>query len=231
MTTSVNGIEINEVPTKRRYAGEFFNGKRGWADLKGKELATPSGSTSPSRDQFKTGVYGLAFDSNDVLDIDFHLEHRLCKDGVNQKKLHIHIGISSGTVASGNNLIITATLGYFKLYHPGRDMTEIAPITKTFTATPAQLNNAAGNAILVNGDVLIAQTSGGVGLFDCGEKLDNTEIYIPDDNIKASLSITSYPTLSGGLHQKIGIFHVDIHEEVLWGGSPEAEITTLKGWA
>jgi hypothetical protein len=227
MTTRINGVEIEERHRQQSYTGEFFSGARGWSDLRGHFVTALSGTTAPARALFKTGVYSNGYDANDTTDWGFHLEHSECKDGVNDKFLHIHAGIASGTTASGANLVITANIGYFKLgVEAGRDMTEIAPFTKTFTATPAQLNAAKGNTMLIGGDTLIGTNGGGTGLFNTSDP----NIWITDDDLCVSLVVTTLPTLTGGLSQRIRISHVDIHREVLTGGSPHRIMKDGKFW-
>lgn len=222
---TVNGNPIKSTPQKRIYAGEYFdvNGvmTRGWADLEGTENTPSTGGTAPNRNTYQTGVSSNSYDINDTFDLSYHLTHNEAKNGTNLKYFHIHAGISEGSTASGSNLVVSVTLGYSKLYAAGRDMTAITPITKTLTATPAELNAAAGNHILMGNDTLIAQNGGGAGLWDVTDSGLNTEIWLPDDLILVSCTVTSVPTITGGLSQRVFIFRRDIHREVLIGGSPE----------
>lgn len=227
MTTRINGVAIEIKHSQESISGEFIGayGVRGWADLRGQFVTAQSGTTAPVRSLFKTGVYANGYDANDVIDWVFHLEHTEAKDELNEKFMHIHGGIASGTTASGNNLVITANIGYFKLgVEAGRDMTEIATITKTFTATPAQLNAAKGNTMLIGGDTLIGTTGGGAGLFNTAD----ANLWITDDDICVSLTVTSIPTLTGGLSQRIRLSHVDIHRRVLSGGTLHRVMTNGK---
>ena len=224
MTTSVNGVEIQNQSSKQQYAGVFFDGKRGWADLEGHELMPSQGGTAPQRVQITTGnaVFANSYDTNDVFDLTYHLTHSECKDGINEKLFHVHSGLAVGAVASGNNLVITATLHYSKLYATGRNMAVLPSLTKTLTATPAQLNAAGGgNHILVGGDTLIAKGGGGTGLWDCVNSGANTDIWLADDLVFISCTVTSVPTITGGVSNRILIPRRDIHREVMTGGSPE----------
>jgi len=224
MNQSINGVAIRNTPSIQRYAGEFFDGKRGWGDLEGHELMPATGGTAPQRSLITTGnaVYANSYDTNDFFDLTYHLTHLECKDGINEKLFHVHGGLPVGAVASGANLVITATMHYCKLYAAGRDMTVLPSLTKTLTATPAQLNAAgSGNHILVGGDTLIAKNGGGTGLWDCVDSGLNTDIWLPDDLIFISCTVTSVPDITGGVSNRILIPRRDIHREVLTGGSPE----------
>ena len=224
MSQSINGVAVRNTPSIQRYAGEFFDGKRGWADLEGQELMPTSGANAPLRSLITTGnaVFANSYDLNDVFDLTYHLTHSECKDGINEKFFHIHAGLAVGAVTSGANLVIVATIQYCKLYAAGRDMTVLPSLTKTLTATPAQLNAAGGgNHILVGGDTLIAQNGGGTGLLNCADNGLNTDIWLPDDLAFITCVITSAPTITGGVSNRILIPRRDIHREVLTGGSPE----------
>lgn len=225
MGQSINGIDIDTTPTKQQYAGEFFGYKRGWADLKGLFHEPASGGNASTREQFRTGVYAKGFNASDTLDGAFHLEHQEVHGG--NKYLHIHGMIAENAVASGNNLIIDVTIAYFRLFATGRTMTVTAPITKQIVVTPAELNAAAGNKRLLGGDILIAQSGGGTGLFNSSDS--NT--WIADDEIHVSMVVSQMPTsITGGLSSKINISQADIHREVLSGGSPNRILTNGSFW-
>ena len=50
----VNGIEVKQSSSIHKYAGEFFNGKRGWQDLEGIENTPATGTTAPTRGLYQT---------------------------------------------------------------------------------------------------------------------------------------------------------------------------------
>lgn len=210
--------------------GQFFDGLRGWGDLEGHETALPSGGAVPSRVQLRTGVYGNFFDVGDTFDTTYHLRHLIAKDGTNEKFAHIHVGIPSGATASGDSYQIDVVLGHLKLYSAGRNMSEIATITKSFIATTADLNAAAGNTILMGGDTLIAQNGGGAGLWNCSATGDSSEIWLPDDIIVMSGTVITTPTVSGGVSNSVITLRRDIHEEWLFGGSPKRIATSNSFW-
>ena len=219
---SFNGVDLKYTSQGQRYSGVLFNGKRGWADLEGHELMPSNGAVAPQRDLITTGnaVYANSYDTNDVFDLTYHLTHAECKDGDNDKFFHVHAGLAVGAVASGANLVITANLHYTKLYAAGRNMAVIPSLTKTLTSTPAQLNAAGGgNHILLGGDTLIAKNGGGVGLWDCVDGLAATDIWFPDDLIFISCTVTSVPTITGGVSNRVLFPRRDIHREVSTGGS------------
>lgn len=178
----------------------------GWQDLKGHFVIPASGTTAGTRELKKTGVYSTAYNNGDVLDWGFHIDHFDVLGG--DKYLHLHSALSDGSTASGNNLIITAGLGYSRHNRTGSP----AAISKTFTITPAALN-AAANGTLVTPEVLIAQTGGGTGLWD------SSVDWVVDDDISLTLTITQFPTITGGLSQKLFIAFVDIHRQVRSGGT------------
>lgn len=213
LESAINGVKVFFSSALYKYAGVRFPGNVfGWSDLRGHFVVPGSGTTAGTREQFKTGVYALGFNASDILDWGFHLDHSEVVGG--DKFLHLHVKMSDGTVASGNNLVITAACGYSRHNRTGSP----AAFTKTITITPAELNSAA-NGTLVPTETLIGQTGGGTGL------LDSSINWVTDDDLAVTLAITQIPTLTGGLHQKIGIPHVDIHREVLWGGTPRRTIS------
>lgn len=233
MKTDHNLGKISEIRNldhlNTQPGGQLFNGHRGWGDLEGRETY-PTGGAAPTRTQFQVGVYGDGFIASDGFDVLFHLRHLLAKDGTNQKFFHLHGGIPLGSVASVSNFQVDIVFGYVKLHSVGRDMTAIAPITKSFIATPAELNAAAGNSMLIGGDVLIAQNGGGAGLWDCSATGTAAEIWLPDDQIMISATVISAPTVSGGLGNRVILGRKDIHEEWLYGGTPKRIATSNTFW-
>lgn len=176
----------------------------GYEDLKGLRSYAGTGATAPSRLQFKAGVFAAAYTTGDTVDWDYHITHEDVRGG--DKHQHLHIKMSEGTVASGANLIITTVTGHF--FH--NRLGSPAPITKTFTITPAELNACAGGTTVK--ELLAAQAGGGAGLL-------NSNDWLVDDDLTTTCTFTQLPTLTGGLHQRLGFSHCDFHRKVRFGGT------------
>ena len=87
-------------------------------------------------------------------------------------------------------------------------LVSLMPITFTFTFTPTNLAQYQTNIT----DVLFAQSGGSATLF-------NSDIMFPDDQIWVSMTVTTLPTITGGLSAKIFLPAFDIHREVINGGT------------
>ena len=183
----------------------------GWGDIVGVYSAPSSGGAAPTTENFD-GDSDLGFNVSDTITWKLHRPHWAVVGG--DKFIHVHVGIASGTVASGSNLVISLNIHHrlHNLLGSGEALrtTVIAAVTKTVTLTPAQLNSTAGNTWVVEN--LYAQTGGGAGLL-------NSSLEIPDDDVVITCTITSFPTLTGGTSQKIRFPFCDEHTEVTWGGT------------
>lgn len=173
----------------------------GYADLKGHKTTPTQGQVAPTRTQFRTGVYAPGYDQGDYIDWEYHLEHG---DMIGETyHEHIHIKIPEGCVASGANLVITCVTAVF--FHNRTGAPD--PITKVFTLTPAQVN-AVPKGTIIPLEILIAQAGGDdVTTF-------NSSNWRIDDDLISSLTLTTIPTLTGGLGQYIGLSHHDFHRKV-----------------
>ena len=216
----INGIRTYIDSGLYAYAGmRFADGNFGWRDLRGHFVVPTSGTTAGSREQFKTGVYEQGYNATDIQDWGLHLAHDLVQGG--DKFLHLHTKLGAGGTAGGADMVVNVTIGYYRHNRTGSP----APITKTFTITADQ-QNTAQNGTLVT-EVLIAQSGGGAGLFN------SLVDWIPDDDIGVSLVVISiFGTITGTspANAKVGIPHVDIHEQALWSTSPRRVISNNSFW-
>ncbi len=173
----------------------------GWADLKGTVVTANSGANAPTREEYKTGVFWLGYNTSDVQDWSFHLEHSEIIGG--DKYIHPHIR-HNGTGITWNlvlTIIIAHNYGHNRAWSP-------APITKTITVTPSNIPQYQTYIP----DILIMQTGGGAGLL-------NSSNILPDDDIIVSMTVTTLPSITGGLSSKVFIPFLDLHREVngiLW---------------
>ena len=191
----------------------------GWADLKGIYQIPLGGGTAPTVENFD-GDSDLGFNNADIITWKLHREHGQVTGG--NKYIHIHVGIASGTTASGNNLVIALNCKhrYHNLLGSGQTLRSgvVAPVTITITLTPAQLNSTAGNTWVI--ETLYAQTGGGAGL------LNSTNMLV-DDDVTITCTVTTFPTLTGGTSQKIRFPYCDEHGEVTMGGTLKRFFTAL----
>jgi hypothetical protein len=167
-----------------------------WSDLEGLRVTNTSGINSPTREEYKTGVFDLGYNASDIQDWAFHLKHSEVIGG--NKYIHSHVR-QNGTSVTGNlvlTCVITLNYGHNRTGSP-------APITKTVTVTPAQLPQYQTNIQ----DILFMQSGGGAGLFD-------SDLILPDDDIMVTMTVTTAPTITGGLSAKVFIPFLDIHREV-----------------
>jgi hypothetical protein len=189
-STATGGIKVDEISPAY-----------GFADLKGHKTMPTSGGTAPTRTQFRTGVYAPAYNLNDVIDWEYHLEH---SDLIGETWLeHFHLNLPEGCTASGSNLVITSTTAVQFHNRTGSP----APITKTYTITPAQLNSVS-NGIFIPTEQIIAQAGGN------DTTTFNSSNWRIDDTIVSTTVITSMPTLTGGLGQLIGMGFKDFHRPI-----------------
>lgn len=179
----------------------------GHADLRGHLIVDVNGATAPVMTEFDTGDEQLGYDAGDKIRWSFHVEHRDTSGG--SKGLHIHFKKARGTTASGSNLVFTAVIKHS--YHNFTGQTpraaSPAPITKTFTITPAQLNTVPDGSTGITVDTEILNEGG------TGGALNSLNI-LPDDDINVTITITSVPTITGGATSRIAIPHCDIHRQV-----------------
>jgi hypothetical protein len=205
MSTSGVGIKLDES-----------NASFGYADLKGHKTMPTSGGTAPTRTQIRTGVYAPGYNQGDTIDWEYHLEHG---DMIGETyHEHIHVKLPQGCTASGNNLVITCVTAVHFHNRTGSP----APITKTFTITPAQLN-AITNGTLLPTEQIIAQAGGDdVNTF-------NSNNWRVDDDITSSMTITTLPTLTGGLGQLVIVSHHDFHRKINGIGVTKYKDMTVGG--
>lgn len=169
----------------------------GWMDLKGILTYDFSGINAPTVETYKTGVQGLAYNASDVQRWTMHVEHWNIKGG--NKYLHAHIR-HNGTVITGD-MVITFVIAYN--YGHNR-VGSPAPITKTLTVLSASIAATLPQYDTYISDILIAQSGGGVGLFD-------SDLWLPDDDIMINMTVTTLPTITGGTTPKLFIPYCDIH--------------------
>ena len=179
----------------------------GSADLRGHFVVDSSGVNAPVMSTFDTGIEFLGYNASDISRWGYHVEHRDVVGGT--KSLHLHIKKARGsTVAAGTNLVISAVI--LHSYHNFDGQTprgaSPAPITLTFTITPAQLNAIPdGSTGIFQQDAFNAGGTGGL--------LNSNNLFI-DDDIAVQLTVTSLPTITGGATARIAIPHADFHREV-----------------
>jgi hypothetical protein len=191
----------------------------GWGDVVGVYSAPGTGGTAPTMENFD-GDSDLGFNASDTVTWKLHLPHWVTVGG--DKFLHVHVGIASAAVASGNNLVLSAVVQhrYHNLLGSGEALRTGSEASKTFTftLTPAQLNSTAGETWVV--EQKIAQSTGSASLF-------NSDNWLIDDDITVTCTITSFPTLTGGTSQKVRFPFCDEHTEVTWGGTFRRSFTNL----
>ena len=177
------------------------------ADLRGHFTVDTSGTSAPALATFDTGIELLGFTSGDKIRWSFHVEHRDVVGGT--KVLHLHLKKArSSTVSAGTNLVISAVVKHSYHHFDGQTArgASPAPVTLTFTITPAQLNAIPdGSTGIFELDAFNAGGTGGL--------LDSNNLFI-DDDIEVHLTCTTVPTITGGATNKIAIPHVDFHREV-----------------
>ena len=198
--TSASGIKVGGATPKL-----------GSADLRGTFVVDTSGGAAPAIATFDTGIEYLGYNQTDISRWDFHVEHRDVLGG--NKKLHIHLKKARGstvtvTTPTITNLIITAVVKHS--YHNFDGQTprgaSPAPITVTFTITPAQLNAIPdGSTGIFEANAF--NTGGTSGL------LNSSNLFI-DDDISVQLTFTTVPPITGGATNRIAMTHVDFHREV-----------------
>jgi len=220
----VNTDHPNNIATwlSGKVAGFKFNPLSpswGWSDLKGVYTAPTGGGAAPSVENFD-GDSDLGFNATDTMTWKFHIEHIDLSGG--DKYLHIHVGIASGTVASGNNLVLSAIVQhrYHNLLGSGETLRTGLETNKvfTFTLTPAELNSTAGETWVV--EQLVAQSGGSASLL-------NSDNWLTDDDVTVTITVTTLPTLSGGTSQKFRFPHCDIHRNVTSSGTFRRFFTNL----
>jgi hypothetical protein len=179
----------------------------GSADLRGHFTTESSGANAPVTATFDTGIDYLGYNQTDISRWDFHVEHRDVLGGT--KKLHIHLKKARGsTVTAGTNLVITAICKHSYHHFDGQTPrgASPAPITVTFTITPAQLNAIPdGSTGIFEKEVFNAGGTGGL--------LNSNNLFI-DDDITVQLTFTTVPTITGGATARLAMTHVDFHREV-----------------
>lgn len=179
----------------------------GSADLRGHFTVDTSGGNAPVMATFDTGIEYLGYNQTDISRWDFHVEHRDVTGGV--KKLHIHLKKARGsTVTAGTNLVITCIVKHSYHHFNGQVArgASPAPITITFTITPAQFNAVPdGSTGIFEVDVFNAGGTGGL--------LDSNNLLI-DDDITVQITFTTVPTITGGATARVAMTHVDFHREV-----------------
>lgn len=204
--------------------GDHTTAGFGYADIKGILQVSSTGVNAPTYEDFVTGVKRLGYNASDTAIWEYHLEHNQQNGG--DKLTHLHIGKSSGATASGSNLSIAATILHSRGHGHKNWSTGVIPaspaaISKTFTMTPAQFNNIGdGSHDIVQ--LLIAQSGGGTGLLD-------SDLWLPDDNITMYLTVSTIPTLTGGLSNKVFIPFADIHAGVIDGSGTKYMDTNNAG--
>jgi len=218
MSQSINGIPYADsliTWVSGKIAGfKFLSGSTqtwGWSDLKGVYTAPTGGGSAPTIENFD-GDSDLGFNASDTMAWKFHIEHTDIAGG--DKFLHVHVGIASGTVASGNNLVLSAVVQhrYHNLLGSGEALRTGSEANKTFTftLTPAELNSTAGETWIVEEQV--ARSTGSFSLL-------NSDLWLTDDDITVTVSVTSFPTLTGGTSQKFRFPHCDLHRNVTSSGT------------
>ena len=178
----------------------------GSADLRGHFTVDTSGVNAPIIATFDTGIELYGYNASDISRWGYHIEHRDVVGGV--KSLHLHIKKARSTTASGSNLVIVGVVKHS--YHNFDGQTprgaSPAPITVTFTITPAQLNAIPdGSTGIFQQDVFNSGGTGGL--------LDSNNLFV-DDDIAIQFTFTSVPTITGGTTDRIALVHVDFHREV-----------------
>ncbi len=168
----------------------------GWADLIGTLITDVTGANAPTIAEYKTGVFDLGYNASDRQYWKFHLTHQEVIGG--DKFIHPHLR-HNGTSISGNlvlTLVISHEYGHNRAGSP-------APITLTITVVPASLPRHETHIP----DVLFMKSGGGAGFL-------NSDNILPDDDILVTMTVTTLPTISGGLSARLFIPMVDIHREV-----------------
>ena len=219
----LNGINRLVTSLTQTVSGIFFpDGSRGYEDLKGVYVTPTNGATAPTIENFD-GTSELGFNASDVMIWLMHEDHTDIS-GVD-KYLHIHVGIASGTTASGSNLVLSATVKhrYHNLLGSGEALRTSSEAAKvfTFTITPAQLNAVKGDTLVV--EQLIAQAGGSASLL-------NSNNWLTDDDISVTFTVTTFPTLTGGTSQKFRFPYADIHRKTMFGGSPRRFFVNSSFW-
>jgi len=191
----------------------------GFSDLKGIYTAPTGGGTAPTIENFD-GDSDIGFNASDTITFKFHIDHVDVVGG--DKFLHIHVGIASGTIASVSNLVITAVVQhrYHNLLGSGEPLRTGSEASKTFTftLTPAEINSTAGETWVV--EQLIAQSGGSASLL-------NSDLWLTDDDITVTSTVTTMPTFLGGTSQKFRFPHCDLHRRVTMGGTFKRFFTNL----
>ena len=177
-----------------------------WSDLKGTFVVDSTGTNAPAIAVFKTGVERLGFNASDICRTEFHIEHRDISGG--SKFLHSHIMLATGATAATTNLVLTHVIGvsYGSIGTGETRAANPAPITIVQTITVAEVN-AIGSGKNKAFDVEFANTGGTGGKH-------NSSLFMPDDLIDVTTTVTSVPTITGGTTNRVSITPLDIHREV-----------------
>lgn len=195
-STAASGVKVDEAsPTY------------GHADLRGHFIVDTSGANSPTAAAFDTGSEELGYNASDIARWGFHVEHRDVIGG--SKGLHVHFKKARSSTAATTNLAISAVVKHN--YHNFTGQTargaSPAPITVTFTVTPAEFNAVPDGSTGITPDVEIFNEGG------TGGKLNSLNI-LPDDDINVTITVTTVPTITGGATGRVGLPHCDIHRQV-----------------
>ena len=185
-----------------------------WSELKGGVIVPTSGGSAATREEWKTGVFGLGYNLNDIQDWAMHAEHIEVIGG--DKYIHPHIR-HNGTEITGDTVISFVVCHNFGHRRTGSP----APITFTLTipATALAQHDTYIPDILFmkeGGGAIGVQNLVGGGVVTDFIALDSLDL-LPDDDFMETVKVTTLPVISGGLSTRLFIPSVDIHREVTDG--------------
>ena len=185
-----------------------------WDDLRGQRSLPTSGGSAASREEWKTDVYSLGYNINDFQDWEMHTEHREVIGG--DKFLHPHLR-HNGTSITGNlviDFVVAHNFGHNRVSSP-------APVSFTLTIPDTiwtQHDTYIPDMLFMQsgGGALAIQNLTGGTTVSAFTALDSDDI-LPDDDFLITATISTMPTISGGLSAKIFNPFIDIHRQVVDG--------------